>query len=472
MSIAETIFHQIFLNKEILDYFGANSLKVVVLAGVLVLLWPMMCRAAPSVRSFVVRLTLVAIFLLPVLSFMVPIFKISLFDSLTSPWRTTTIEVSSIYRESAKTLPESLMQFPWTAWVFIVWLAGVAVMLSWLGIGRLYISRIIRAADSVKDPLILNHIKDVGGAMGVRSQPRLYQSNEIEVPFVLGIFRPIMVIPAAVAGWPSGDIRMMLSHEMAHLKRHDLIWLIVGSLATALHWFNPFVWALRRKLTIEADKACDDYVLAAGTAPVDYAERLINMVGSINRNRAAPEYGAGLAYKSRLEERVMSILRSGKHSLRVGRSPAVLIIFLSSLFVFPLAGLQLYADDIPEPPVEPPVETPEANTPETPELPAPDEFVPLTAMPEMIEQIPANYPEEAKVDGVEGEVWIKSLVDRDGTVRKALVTQTSGYDMFDQAAVEAALECRFKPGELNGEPVATWVTYQVQFRLEEKDTSD
>lgn len=98
-------------------------------------------------------------------------------------------------------------------------------------------------------------------------------------------------------------------------------------------------------------------------------------------------------------------------------------------------------------------------------LPAPSEFVPVEIYPEMIYQEKPEYPRLAKQAGIEGTVWVKVLVDKSGSARDALVAKSSGTASLDEAAVEAAKKCRFKPGIQNGQPVACWVTFNYDFKL-------
>lgn len=100
-------------------------------------------------------------------------------------------------------------------------------------------------------------------------------------------------------------------------------------------------------------------------------------------------------------------------------------------------------------------------------LPAPDEFVPVEIMPEMIHQTQPDYPRLAKQAGITGVVWVKALVGKDGSVLKAMVGKSSGTESLDEAAVEAAYNNTFKPGIQNGRPVNVWVTYKVNFNLNE-----
>ena len=99
-------------------------------------------------------------------------------------------------------------------------------------------------------------------------------------------------------------------------------------------------------------------------------------------------------------------------------------------------------------------------------LPGADEFVAVEVYPEMIHQETPEYPRLAKSAGLTGTVWVKVLVDKDGTVRQAMVGKTSGTQALDDAAVAVANKNKFKPGIQNGRPVACWATYRVDFNLE------
>ncbi len=97
-------------------------------------------------------------------------------------------------------------------------------------------------------------------------------------------------------------------------------------------------------------------------------------------------------------------------------------------------------------------------------MPGVDEFVPVEIPAEMIYEHVPEYPRLAQTAGMEAVVWVKALVDKNGNVRDAMVLKSSGSKAgFDEAAVKAAYECRFKPAIQNGRPVAVWVSYQVEF---------
>ena len=99
-------------------------------------------------------------------------------------------------------------------------------------------------------------------------------------------------------------------------------------------------------------------------------------------------------------------------------------------------------------------------------LPAPGEFVPVEEQPIQVAQVQPVYPALAQRAGIEGVVWINVLVDREGKVRDVLVVKDSGANAgFEDAAVEAAYKTVWKPAIANGQPIAVWATYKVEFKL-------
>jgi protein TonB len=98
--------------------------------------------------------------------------------------------------------------------------------------------------------------------------------------------------------------------------------------------------------------------------------------------------------------------------------------------------------------------------------PLPGVFVAVESGPVRVKHVAPDFPEMARLTGREGRVVVRALVDRDGTVRRAEIAKSSGTNVgFDEAAVDAALRCLYKPAIQNGMPVMVWVTYLVEFKL-------
>jgi len=99
-------------------------------------------------------------------------------------------------------------------------------------------------------------------------------------------------------------------------------------------------------------------------------------------------------------------------------------------------------------------------------LPTPDEFVAYEEPPQQIEVVQPVYPEMARRASIEGVVWVKALVDKEGKVRDVIIVKDSGAKAgFEEAAIEAAKKTLWKPAISNGQPVAVWVAYKIEFKL-------
>ena len=85
--------------------------------------------------------------------------------------------------------------------------------------------------------------------------------------------------------------------------------------------------------------------------------------------------------------------------------------------------------------------------------------------PELLMLVPPVYPKDAQKKGIEGTVDLRVLVTEQGTVDKVEITTSSGHSDMDRAAVDAAKRTRFRPAIRNGERVAMWINYPIQFAL-------
>ncbi len=94
----------------------------------------------------------------------------------------------------------------------------------------------------------------------------------------------------------------------------------------------------------------------------------------------------------------------------------------------------------------------------------PPDFVPIEKEPQVIREVKPAYPELAQKAGIEGRVIVKIWVDKDGKPHKAIVLK-SDAEIFNNAAINAAMQYRFTPALMNKGPVAVWVVIPFTFRL-------
>ena len=102
--------------------------------------------------------------------------------------------------------------------------------------------------------------------------------------------------------------------------------------------------------------------------------------------------------------------------------------------------------------------------------PGMDEFIPYEKGPEIVKKVMPKYPDMALRAGLEGTVWVKILVDKDGKPKKAVVIKST-TEIFNDAAVEAAMQFIFTPAVMNNGAVRVWVALPFKFQLRDAQSS-
>lgn len=119
-------------------------------------------------------------------------------------------------------------------------------------------------------------------SVSLKTQGNVYLCDDISTPFILGVIRPRIYVPSELN---NEELRYVLAHERAHLKRLDHLWKPVGFAVLAVHWFNPLVWISYILLCRDIEFACDEKVIKKMSAPDirSYSETLLAC--SIHRKR-------------------------------------------------------------------------------------------------------------------------------------------------------------------------------------------
>jgi hypothetical protein len=192
----------------------------------------------------------------------------------------------------------------------ILWLLGVGAYSFRVYAGCRASARLTRSAMPVLDRQWLELLEQVRSSLRVPAGVELCESDGALTPMVSGILRPRILLPSEANRWPLALRRHVLIHELAHVKRRDLLLQLIGRLTTALYWFHPLAWYGLRRMQLEREIACDDYVLTVVEHPSDYAAQLVEfarrMRGIIH------SWAACMANESTLEERVKSMLDRGR----------------------------------------------------------------------------------------------------------------------------------------------------------------
>ena len=105
--------------------------------------------------------------------------------------------------------------------------------------------------------------------------------QQVAAPVVFGVLRPIILLPPCLlTGFNVEQLEALLAHELAHIRRWDLLMNLAQRVVEALLFFHPAVWYVSRHVSIEREHACDDLVISTGWRPLDYCRALIGLAES------------------------------------------------------------------------------------------------------------------------------------------------------------------------------------------------
>ena len=225
-------------------------------------------------------------------------------------------------------------------WALVVWAAVVSLLLFRLLVGLTATRLLARSAVEFKDPALNRLFSSLLAEVKLSGGVRLLRSDRTTMPVVCGILRPAVLLPAEAEGWPEEQQRLVLLHELMHVARRDCLTQMIAQVACALYWFNPFVWAAARRLRVERERACDDYVLSVGTRPSDYARHLLEIARSM-QERSVFEWSrtasVAMARRSQLEGRVRAILSKENRHRAASRAGAAWLLAVVCVLLVSLA---------------------------------------------------------------------------------------------------------------------------------------
>ena len=201
---------------------------------------------------------------------------------------------------------------------------GVLIVAVWYFANYLFFSKMYRRRNLKPEKETLELLAE----MCNRRLPRLYYNQLATTPMILGVFRPMIILPDK--DYSKEQLHAILAHELTHLRRKDIFIKWLTLIATALHWFNPIVWLARREIDLSCELSCDEAVirnLDANGKRV-YGNTLIEVSANLKAPRAIAS-ATMCEDKKNLKERLGAIMKSKKHT-RIVIIISVLLVFLTA----------------------------------------------------------------------------------------------------------------------------------------------
>jgi beta-lactamase regulating signal transducer with metallopeptidase domain len=160
------------------------------------------------------------------------------------------------------------------AYAFYAVPAVILLLMTALALGRLVALQ--ARAEVLVDGHWLTALARAQRRMGFKHGTALLTSNALKSPISWGLMRPVILLNSRAVE-ASDEAEAIIAHELAHVARMDWAKLLLARIATALFWFNPFVWLLAREAHQLREEAADDAVLAADIPDTDYAQLLVGV---------------------------------------------------------------------------------------------------------------------------------------------------------------------------------------------------
>jgi beta-lactamase regulating signal transducer with metallopeptidase domain len=203
----------------------------------------------------------------------------------------------------------------WASLIFIAWAVGAVVLLARLAAGMWRVRQLSRSCTPLAAADLDPALHQAMNAITASGAVTIATSERVRVPAAIGFWKPTIVLPAwALGELAPNDLRAILLHEFAHLRRRDDWTNLVQKIVRAVFFFHPAVWWIESRLAMEREMACDDAVLAETANPRGYATCLVSLLEKSMAHRLSGRLG-----EKRWSMAHAAVRRAREASLRLAR---------------------------------------------------------------------------------------------------------------------------------------------------------
>jgi beta-lactamase regulating signal transducer with metallopeptidase domain len=208
--------------------------------------------------------------------------------------------------------PQPAKALDWLGIASLVWLAGALTLVARFVWANHRFGRRLAGYPPVRDPAFEELFKECTKSLGVRQRVTVIETEEVESPAVYGLWRKRLLLPEGLREeLTPGELRHVLQHELAHLKRRDPELNCLVAALHMLHWFNPVLWVAFARMRADRELATDELALAHTQQRERdaYGETIIKVLeGLTQRPALAGLVGIGES-KAQIGERIRAIAR-------------------------------------------------------------------------------------------------------------------------------------------------------------------
>jgi len=214
-----------------------------------------------------------------------------------------------------------------TAVLFLLWLAGVCALAGYILAGYIRLWRIVRRECPVTDRRILDLLDKCQKQLGIKCAVGVIATDSIGSPALFGFLRPRLLLPGAtMAELNLRELRHIFLHELAHLRRDDIVIGYLVMLLQVLHWFNPLIALGFRRMRADRELLCDG--LALSSLPpgevTAYGRTIVHQIEQVLTSRPDRMLAALSGDRAQVKQRIAMISHFTKETYR--RSPLAIVL--------------------------------------------------------------------------------------------------------------------------------------------------
>jgi len=224
-------------------------------------------------------------------------------------------------------------------WFALVWMSGVTVFILIAAVKALRTQLWLRRSRKLLPVELQNGIADLFFGLGLKRFPKVWMVEGIGQPFVWGLLRGGIYLPANFLNVNSAAHRRgVLGHELSHVLRFDAAVNLFQVVAQAVFWFHPFVWWANKRIRAEREKCCDEMAIARLNARAkDYSRAIVEtLVTEHESTRPIPSLAIAGPVKN-IEERIKTMMKPGKRFYKRPSLVAATAVMLIAVLTVPTA---------------------------------------------------------------------------------------------------------------------------------------
>ncbi|MGA2748286.1 MAG: M56 family metallopeptidase [Verrucomicrobiota bacterium] len=210
--------------------------------------------------------------------------------------------------------PAAVKPTDWMALAAAAWFAGVLVLtLRFVWLNHRFRRR-LGGYTPGPDEAVKEAVKECAEELGVRQRVQVIETEEVESPAVYGFWRKSLLLPDGLREQLSrNELRHVLLHELAHIKRRDPEVNGLMAVLQVLHWFNPVLWFAFGRMRADRELATDDLALARShqTERISYGETILKVLDRLTQRPVPPGLVGIGESKAEMKERIRAISRGG-----------------------------------------------------------------------------------------------------------------------------------------------------------------